>query len=169
MCRRIWRCGGQQIADLNIQLVVIFLKKDIKLNTQEPALCQHTAALLDEVAKIPAQLRIRKHHSFSKQRTDLCTAYVEHIAQAGNVCHSQIISTGSEAVAQAGAVHKQIELMLSAHPGDFCQFRFGVDGAQFGRIGDIHHFRQHHVLLTARITLRQNHFRYLLGSNFSIR
>ena len=72
--------------------IQIIRHQSIKLNTQQAALGQHTAVLLDEVTEILLQGRIGNDHSLTEESTYLCAANVEHIAQTGNIRHGHIIT-----------------------------------------------------------------------------
>lgn len=65
-------------ADLEIKIV---REKLVKLNTKQTALSQHAAALLDVVAEIRFERRVRDYDRFAEQSTDLRAADVEDIGK----------------------------------------------------------------------------------------
>ena len=95
-------------------VVEVVLKQRQELQPQQPALGQHAAVLLDGVPEIPLQVWVGDDHRLPQQRAALGAPNVEHVAQPGQVPQGHVAAPGRQAVAQPGAVQKEVQPQLLA-------------------------------------------------------
>ena len=104
LCRKalLQAVGGVNsvFADGEIQAIG---EQHVKLDAQQPPLCQQCALLLDHGHKM-RRCAVGEHHSLAAQRTHLGAADVEHIGQPGKVGQRHVRALGSQTVAQTCAV-----------------------------------------------------------------
>ena len=148
--------------------IEIVRHQSVKLDTQQPALGQHPAALLDEVAEILFDSRVRNDHRFAKERAHLGAADVEHVAQPGDIRQGQVISLRHQAVAQTGPVQKQVQSQFMAGFTQGGQLRQRVERAQLRGIGDIHQLGLNHVLKAAVVAVSLHRLTHLCGGDFAV-
>ena len=129
------------------------------MQPQKPAFCQHASLALDHIPKISRKLRVGNHHRLTEHGAHLGAAYVEHIAQPGQILQGHITVLRRQAVAQPGPVQEQIQAILPADPVQRLQFLPGIQGSQLRGIGDIDHFGLH---LMGRVLLALVAFHQLL-------
>ena len=121
----------------NVKIQVIG-HQGIKLDTQQAALGQHAAMLLDEITEILLQVRVRDDHCLTEEGAYLGAADVEHIAQPGDIRQCHIVALRHQAVAQPGTVQEQVQAQLPADTGQLFQLGETVEGTVFRGIGDVH-------------------------------
>ena len=126
---------------------VLAVQQGQELLTQQAALGQHAAVLLDGIAEILFQRVIGDDHGLAKQCAALGAAQVEHIAQGGVVLQGQVVGFAHQAVGHAGAVHKQVQPQLIAGGRDVGQLGLGVERAHLGGVGDVDHTGLHLMLV----------------------
>ena len=121
-------------------------EQGIELQRVQTALGDHRAAALDHRDKLFRHISVREHNGFAAERAALGAANVEHIGELCDVCQRHI-SICREAVAEACAIQKQWHGKLPAHGRNALQLVSRVKRAVFGRMGDVHHAREHHVVM----------------------
>ena len=82
--------------------------------------------LLYGVAEAAEHLFALEHHRFAEQRTYLCAADVEGVAQLGEVGDGEVTGIGHESVTQTCTVDKEVHAMCVAELGNLSQFGFAV-------------------------------------------
>ena len=87
-----------------------------------------------------------QNQGFTKQSAYLRAADVKSIAKGGNRRQIQVIVLIAQAVAEACSVHIQIQPPPAANSGNFLKFLPGINGAQFGWLGNINHPGLRHML-----------------------
>ena len=92
---------------------------------------------------------LREDDGFAAEGSAFGPADVEHIAQAGDVRKRDVGLFAREAVRQAGAVQVERHVVAAADGAEFFELRFAVQRAVLRRLGDVHHSREHHVLVVA--------------------
>ena len=110
-------------ADLEIKIV---REKLVKLNTEQTALSQHAAALLDVVAEIRFERRVRDYDRFAEQSTDLRATDVEDIGKHAEIRECHVIFGSRQAVAETCAVNKEVQPAARADIVQGGQLRFGI-------------------------------------------
>ena len=90
------------------------------------------------------------------------------MAQRCQIRKSNVISLRFQAISKTGAVHEQIQAVFLTHPRKGGKFRKCVDRAQFRRIGNIHQFRLHHMLVRAGIPLLQHNRFHLCRGQLAV-
>ena len=147
LCRKpgLQAVGGVNsvFADGEIQAIG---EQHVKLDAQQPPLCQQCALLLDHGHKM-RRCAVGEHHSLAAQRTHLGAADVEHIGQPGKVGQRHVRALGSQTVAQPCTIEEQRHLVLLTHSVQGFQLRLGVQGAVLGGVGDVYHAGEHHVVV----------------------
>ena len=140
---QLFRHGDGMLADAEVQII---REEGIELHAQQAALGQQRAVLLDGVHKMRRFVSLREDDRLTAEGADLGTADVEDIAEGSQVRQGEVRGGAGQAVAQARAVNEQQEAVLPAEGGDGLQIRFGIEGAVFGRPGQVNHAGLHHVL-----------------------
>ena len=138
------------------------------MQSQQAALGQHGAVLLDGVAEILIQIGVIDDNGFAKQRTALGSTQVEHIAQVGVILQVQVIGFAGKAVSHAGTIHKQAQAAVIAGGGKVGQLLLGVQSAVFSGVGDIHHAGLGNVLVAGIGPVSVVSIPHLLGGNFAL-
>ena len=130
-------------ADAGVQIIG---EQHIELQAHQTALGKQRALLLDHSHKV-GRCAVGEHHGLAAQRAHLGAADVEHIGQAGDILQGNIGALGHQTVAQACAVHEQGHVVLLTHSVQLFQLSLGVQGAVLGRVRDIYHAGEHHVVV----------------------
>jgi len=139
-----------------------------ELLTQQAALGQHAAVLLDAVAEIRLQIVVGDDDCLAEQRTAFCAAQVEHVAQGGVILQAQIVGGAGQAVGHAGTIHKQVQPQLIASGGKFGQFFLIIEGADLGGVRDIHHTGLHLVLVAGVGAVFLDGLAHLAGRDLAV-
>ena len=90
------------------------------------ALSQHAAALLDVVAEIRFERRVRDYDRFAEQGTDLRATDVEDIGKRAEIRERHVIFGSRQAVAETCAVNKEVQPAARADIVQGGQLRFGI-------------------------------------------
>ena len=102
--------------------------------------------MLDGVAEVPVQVRVGDHHRLPEQGPALGAPDVEHVAQPGQIGKGHVCLGRGQRVAHPGPVQEQVQAVLVADPAQGGELLFGVEGAVFRGVGEVHHLGLHHVL-----------------------
>ena len=101
---------------------------------------------LDHGLELARHIAVREHDRLAAQRAALGAADVEHIGQPCDV-RERYIGICRQAVAEARAIEEERQIECLAHGGNALQLVFRVKRAVFGRMGDIDHAREYHVVM----------------------
>ena len=137
------REAHRRCADLFIQAVG---EQGVELNRVQAALCDHRAVALDHGLELARHIAVREHDRLAAQRAALGAADVEHIGQPCDV-RERHVGICRQAVAEARAIEEERQIECLAHGGNALQLVFRVKRAVFGRMGDIDHAREYHVVM----------------------
>lgn len=118
-----------------------------KLDAQKPPFREPAALLLGNVAEILLQGIMAQHQGFPEQGADLRAADVKGVAEGGNCRQIQIIAFIAQAVAEARAVHIQVQPPAAADFGNLLKFPPGINGPQLRRLGNINHPGLRHMFM----------------------
>ena len=132
--------------ELKVQAVA---EQFAELDAQQPPLGQHAAVLLDHVAEVRLQRVAHDHQRLAEERALLGAADVERVRRARQEGQIHVAGLAGHGVAQARAVHVEVELPLVADRAHLQQLRAGVHRAQLRGLGQVHHLRHDHVLVGA--------------------
>ena len=89
----------------------VILKQLLKLDSQKPPFCQHSASLLYHKAEIRLQFLSSDYQGFSKQSAVFGSSNVKDVCKAGNICQGKIINGACKGSSHAGAVHEQKKVL----------------------------------------------------------
>ena len=108
-------------------------KKSLKLHTRQAALGQQRAVLLNTRNGMRRSMHAAEHHGLTTQSAALGAADVEHVAQLRQLGQGNVALVGRQRISQAGAIHKQRNLVLLAHRMNRRELGLGVQRAVLGR------------------------------------
>ena len=124
---------------------------------------------------------MRSHYCLAEQCTHLCSPYIKHITQAGNVLQGDICTWSSQTVSQTCTIHIKRNIRLAAYPAQSLQFTERVQCTIFSRVRNIHHSWSHHVfvsfitvkigdicfyLLSTKLSFMLRQCQYLMSGSF---
>ncbi|RCI09119.1 hypothetical protein L249_5024 [Ophiocordyceps polyrhachis-furcata BCC 54312] len=116
-----------------------------ELDAHDAALGQERAVLLDVKVKVLGETAVLDDDGFAQERAVLGAAYPEDVGQVEDVAEAEVVGDGRQGRAYAGAVHEEEEGPVLTQRLDGPQLGLGVDGADLGRVGDVHQPRLGHV------------------------
>ena len=121
-------------------------KQGVKLLAHHAGLGQESPVLLDGGEKMGRHIAPGEHQSLAAEGAHLGAADVEQVAQRHHIRQCYIRGRTHETVAQAGPIHIQGQTVAAAGFRKSAQLRLGVQGAEFGGVGDVDHAGLHQVL-----------------------
>ena len=147
---------------------VLAVQQSQELLTQQAALRQHAAVLLQAVAEIGLQIVVCDDDGLAEQRTALGTAQVKHVAERGVVLQAQIVGGARQAVGHPRAVHEQVESQFVAGGGNVGQFLLVIKGADLGGVRDVDHAGLDLVLVAGVGAVLLHGFADLAGRDLAV-
>ena len=124
--------------------------------------------LLDLRDKAGGRVALGVNDSLTAQGADLGATDVEDVAQAGNIGERHVSTQACKTVAEAGAVHKEGQAILTADGGDLLQLSQGVERTVFCGVGNIDHTGLHHMVMAAVGIEGTEIIDQLIGVNFTL-
>ena len=97
------------------------------------------------------------HDRLAAECADLRAADVEHVRESGNVFDRYVGVAAHESVAETCAVEEERQLPLMADLSDRLELRLPVERAVLGRMTDVDHAREYHVIVVAVRIERRHH------------
>ena len=134
-------------AKLCIQVV---RQQRLKLKAKQAAFCQHTAALLDVIAKIRLERVVCDDDRLAEQRAAFCPADCKHIAQPRQIRQRHAAVPIGQRHRQARAVQIQPKPVGAAKSGKLLELPERIRCADLGRIRYVNHLRLDHMLVRMR-------------------
>ena len=124
--------------------------------------------LLDQIAEIFGNSLVAEHHCFTKEGAHLGAADVKYIAQPGKVRKGHIVPLCGQAVAQPGAVQKQVQALFTADCGQLFQLHQAVQSAVLRGIGDVDQLGLSLVLKAVGSPVGVHHGAHLLRRDLAV-
>ena len=128
---------------LNIEAI---LEKIVKLDAEEPAFGEECAMLFDHGEEVQDEVRVRDHDGFAEECAAFRAADIEDVCEASKVFEGDVICGASEGVGEAGSIDEERKMVPAADGRNVCQLFFGIEGAPFGRFGNVDHAWMYHVI-----------------------
>ena len=139
----------ESASDFHCQIIGMFCHFEIqtvfeqcfKLDAQQSAFCQHTAALFDQVTEVFFQRRIDDHNCFPHHRAYFCTADIEDICQICDILQVMVTAFCHQRITDSCTVNKQRQFTFAACFADCFQFCQCVCCTVFRGLRNINHTR----------------------------
>ena len=120
-------------------------EEGVELDAEQAAFGEEGAVLLDDGEEVGQQAGVGDDDCFAEERSDFRAPDVEHVAQACDVGERDVGCVCGEAVSQACAVDVEGDAVAAADSAQGFELGEGVEGAVFGRVGDVEHAGGCHV------------------------
>lgn len=102
----------------------VVLEQLLKLDSQQPALCQHCASLLDHKAEVRFQVRGADDERFSEQCPVLGASDIKYVHKVRDTARARSFTELGQGSAHPCAVEEEIQPVLAAETGEGFQFCF---------------------------------------------